>query len=90
MENNMKNDVKVYSVVFLGQFTTGNKEILDLVCNISYDKLNGSVVEFRPLSEKEFSLVKKLAKENRSKVIYSVYDESLKGSVDMRVYDPTK
>ena len=82
--------VNVYSVVYLGQFTTGDRDILNLVYNISHDKLNGSVVEFQPLDEKEFSLVKKLAKENKSKLVYSIYDESLRGSVDMRIYDASK
>lgn len=86
----MKNNVKVYSTVYLGQFTTGDRHILSLVDRISYDHLEDMIVEFRPLDEAEFNAIKGLAKKNKARVIYSSYDETLKGAVDMRVYDPRK
>ena len=82
--------INVYSVIYLGQFTTDDKDVLSLVLRIAYDRYEDMLVEFRPLDESEFNLVKKLAKNNRARVVYSVYDESLKGAVDMRVYDPRK
>lgn len=82
--------INVYSAVYLGQFTTEDKEILNLVRRIAYDRYEDMLVEFRPLDDAEFQLIKSLAKKNKARVVYSVYDESLKGAVDMRVYDPRK
>ena len=85
----MKN-INVYSAIYLGKFTTNDRYVLSLVDRISYDPLEDMIVEFHPLDEGEFDIIKGLAKENKARVIYSVYDETLKGSVDMRVYDPRK
>lgn len=79
--------VKVYSVVFMGDFTSSDPRIFGFITRITTDSLVGSVVEFRPLSEDEFLIVKESAIKNRAKLIYSSYDESMKDSVEMHLLD---
>lgn len=82
--------IKVYSIIYMGQFNLSDPQVFGMIRKVSTDYAVGSIVEFRPLSEDEFNLVSEVAVNNGAKIIYSSYDESMKDSVEMRIFDGDK
>jgi hypothetical protein len=82
--------IKVYSTIFMGDLNANDPKIFNLITKITADSCAGSIVEFRPLSEDEFTLVREFAIANKGKLIYSSYDESMRDSVEMHLLDGRK
>ena len=82
--------MKAYSAIYMGEFNSSDTQVFSLIIKVTSDFQVGSIIEFRPLSEDEFELVKESAVKNCAKLLYSEYDESMKDSVKMRILDGEK
>ena len=82
--------MKAYSVIYMGEFNSSDTAVFGLITKVTSDFQVGSIVEFRPMSENEFTLIKECTIKNGAKLLYSSYDESLKESVEMHLLDGEK
>ena len=73
----------------MGDFNSNDQEIFGFITKVTAEPV-GCTIEFRPLSEGEFSRVREFAIANKGKLIYSSYDESMKNAVEMHLLDGYK